>query len=197
MHGFHDAYNAFPQAAAFRSPEGKPLLSWRVAMLPYIGEQNLYMRFKLDEPWDSPNNIKLLPMMPKTYLQPGQLDDGSGMTHYQVFVGPGTVFDERVGQKQGNQGPGMPQLSLRLVDIIDGTSNTILIATATNPVPWTKPEDIPFDPMKPLPPLGGLTSNGFNVAFADGSVRFIPQNTPEASLKAMITFAGGEVVPLP
>ena len=166
-------------------------------MLPFIEQQNLYVQFKLDEPWDSPNNIKLLPMMPKTYMTPGQPIDGSGMTHYQVFVGPGSVFDPKAGKKQPGQGPGMPQIGLPIAAIQDGTSNTILIATATNPVPWTKPEDISFDPMKPLPPLGGLMPGGFNVAFADGFVRFLPQNTPEATLKAMITYKGGEVVNLP
>ena len=91
----------------------------------------------------------------------------------------------------------MPRLGFGLGEIPDGMSHTILIAPAKNPVPWTKPEDIPFDPKKPLPPLGGMFPNGYNLTFADGSVRFQSQNTPEADLKAAITRNGGEMVFLP
>lgn len=166
-----------------------------MAILPLIEEDALYRQFKLDEPWDSPHNIKLLPLMPKLYLLPGQTPDGSGMTHYQVFVGPGSVFDPSVGKKQAD--PGMPQVGVTTRMITDGTSNTFLIATAEKPVPWTKPEDIPFDPKKPLPALGDPFARGFNVVFADGMVRFLPKNTPEADLKAAITYNGGEVVNFP
>ncbi len=197
MHNYHDAMGSFPQAAATRSKDGKPLLSWRVALLPYIEQGALYNQFKLDEPWDSPNNIRLLGMMPQTYLQPGQVHDGSGMTYYQVFVGPGTVFDNSFLPKKPPRA-GVLERGIRVTDITDGTSNTILIAEGKNPVPWTKPEDLPFDPGLPLPPLGGLFTGRFNVAMADGSIRSIdPKNVPESTLKAMITRNGGEVVVLP
>jgi prepilin-type processing-associated H-X9-DG protein len=142
-------------------------------------------------------------MIPPMYLQPGQTNDGSGMTHYQVFVGRGTIFDDSTLPKKPPQALGLPNVNrppergLRVADIMDGTSNTILITTGANPVPWTKPEDLPFDPNVPLPPLGGIFSQRFNVLFADGSVRRIDRNVPEVTLKAMITRNGGEVVPPP
>jgi prepilin-type processing-associated H-X9-DG protein len=79
-------------------------------------------------------------------------------------------------------------------EFADGTSNTLMIAEAAKPVPWTKPEDLSHDPNKPLPKLGGHTPGGFNAAFCDGSVRFILQNIKEPILRALITRNGGEVI---
>jgi hypothetical protein len=197
MLNYHEAMGSFPQAAATRSQDGKPLLSWRVALLPYIEQGALYNQFKLDEPWDSPNNIRLLGMIPRFYLQPGQVPDGSGMTYYQVFVGPGTIFDNSFLPKKPPQS-GLLERGIRVTEITDGTSNTILIAEGKNPVPWTKPEDLTFDPRLPLPPLGGQITGRFNVAMADGSIRSIdPKNVPESTLRAMITRNGGEVFNMP
>jgi hypothetical protein len=196
MHNFHDANGALPRAAAFRSPDGKPQLSWRVALLPYLGEQTLYQQFKLDEPWDGPNNSRLVPMIPQVYLQPRQVNDGSGTTHYQVFVGPGSVFDDS-GLPKKSQQTRVPERGIRFTDITDGTSNTILIAEGTTAVPWSKPDDLPFNPIGPLPSLGGQIGQRFNIAFADGSIRTIDRSVPETTLKAMITRNGGEIFSMP
>ncbi len=82
------ATNALPKPA-ITDKDGKPLLSWRVAILPYIEEAELYNKFKLDEPWDSPHNKALIKEMPSTYLCPSWPATGPGMTTYQAFVGPG------------------------------------------------------------------------------------------------------------
>jgi hypothetical protein len=196
MHNFHDTYGGFPQAAAFRSEDGKPLLSWRVAILPFIEQGHLYQQFHLDEPWDSPHNKQLLSQMPPIFLQPGEKPDGSGTTRYQVLVGPGTIFEEpktKPGEKPGPfdlplfLGKGVPLRGIRIPDIPDGTSNTILIATADRGVPWTKPEDMPFNPSGPLPPFSRRYSSGFNAALADGSVRLISFSTSEQTLRHAIT----------
>ncbi len=88
----YEAANGNMPAAAICDPAGKPLLSWRVAILPYIEQANLYSQFKLDEPWDGPNNSKLIAAMPKTYALPGD-PPADGQTHYRVFVGNGAAFD--------------------------------------------------------------------------------------------------------
>jgi hypothetical protein len=170
--GFGDPNN--PLAAK------KPLLSWRVALLPYMEEIPLFQQFKLDEPWDSPNNRKLLIQMPKMYKLPGDDKTPLDHTHYQVFVGNGAAFEKTRG------------LSIP-ADFPDGTSNTILIVEAAQAVPWTKPDDIPFDPGKPIAPLLSTHfRSGCNVVLVDGSVRTLPASTPESALKVAITRNGGD-----
>ena len=198
MHSHSDSYGGLPQAAAFQDANDKPLLSWRVAILPFIEQDSLYKQFRLDEPWDSPNNKALLPLMPKVYAMPNDPNPGSGMTYYQVFVGAGSAFEPRKRRpEEGPPGPGQVRLGWKLTDFSDGTSNTILIATSATPVPWTKPDDIPFSPTGPVPQLGGYSKRGNNVALGDGSVRFLPENLPDETLRALITRNGGEVVNLP
>ena len=193
MHNYHDTYGRLPPAGTRGQPgmpgwpgrpSDKPLLSWRVALLPFIEQQQLYLRFHHNEPWDSPHNKALLPLIPKVYLQAGEQPTPEGLTKYQVFVGPGTAFEDR------------PQ-GVRLTDITDGTANTLLVVEAANGVPWTKPEDLPFNPNAPLPPLGGEFRGIFLAAYADGSCKPVPRDTPEATLKALITRNGGELVTPP
>jgi hypothetical protein len=181
MHNYHDAYGAFPPNAIY-GKDGKPLLSWRVAILPFIEQDNLYKEFHLDEPWDSAHNKKLLDHMPKTYFMPTQqAGQPPFTTRYLAFTGKGTIFE-------GTKG-------IKIQDITDGTSNTIMFVESAKGVPWTKPEDLPFDPKKPLPKLAGEAPGTFQAAFCDGSVRSMMQNMKEDLLKALITRNGGEVIP--
>ena len=71
-HNYAAMRNSIP-AAYSMDPQGKPLLSWRVHVLPYLEEQALYDQFKLDEPWDSPHNRKLIEKMPKVFENPSHL----------------------------------------------------------------------------------------------------------------------------
>lgn len=181
FHNYHGQKRAFP-AHAIYSKDGKtPLLSWRVAILPYIEQEGLYKQFKLDESWDSAHNKKLIAKMPKVYESPVENKRKDGMTFYQVFSGPDTVFD----------GPNQ----MKLQGITDGTSNTIMAVEAKNGVTWTKPEDVtmPKDKDK-LPAVGGLFTNGFNVLFCDGSVRFITPKVSPQIFRGLVTPAGGEVL---
>jgi prepilin-type processing-associated H-X9-DG protein len=171
-------YNHYPTSAIVDA-EGKPLLSWRVAILPYIDQVELYKEFKLDEPWDGPNNIKLLDRMPRIYRCPSGPKANTTMTYYQVVVGPGTMFD---GQRL--IGPSM---------IRDGSSTTILAVEATNPVEWSKPDDI--DLAQITGALGGLHRGGYNVLFADGAVKFLDQEISESLLHSLLTRDGREVIP--
>jgi hypothetical protein len=188
MHEYQRAFGQLPQAA-ITDKAGKPLLSWRVALLPHMisdgGRRTLYGQFKLDEPWDSDHNKKLLDRMPSVYAPPLKPAGWKpNTTYYQVFTGEQTLFP--------------PGKKMRLSDIKDGPENTILIVEAYEAVPWTKPADLLYDPTGPLPQLGGIFGDGFRVAMADGSVgHFLPKNIDPATLRALITPAGGEKVTLP
>jgi RNA polymerase sigma factor (sigma-70 family) len=104
FHAYHDVHGHFP--ADIRGKDGKPLLSWRVAILPYLEQQELYKQFRLTESWDSEHNLKLLARMPEVY-RVGFEPEGSTHTHYQGFAGPGTPFGPRRGGPQaGASGPG-------------------------------------------------------------------------------------------
>ncbi|MFO0842637.1 MAG: DUF1559 domain-containing protein [Gemmataceae bacterium] len=193
---FRDANGRLPQAAAFRTKTGQPGLSWRVALLPFLGQEGLYRKFKLDEPWDSPTNRPLLAEMPEVYLMPGQANDRSGQTYYQVFAGRNTMFEEP--KPSPPPSPEGVQLGLRGADVTDGMANTILVTAGRSPVPWTRPEDLPFESVGQVAPLSDRVPGGFNILFGDGSVRFLPQRTTsDQTLKALITRNGGEVVNVP
>jgi hypothetical protein len=181
MHGYHDVHKTFPPAAQC-DQNGKPLLSWRVLILPYLDAQNLFRQFHLDEPWDSPHNKALIDKMPPTYRSPiSRLADRT-RTNYLLPVGPATAF---AGPK-----------CVAVKDIRDGTSNTVMTLEAddSHAVVWTKPDDLPFDPKEPLKGLGGLIEGGFQVGFMDGSVRFISKTIASDVLKALVTPDGGEVI---
>jgi hypothetical protein len=186
MHSYADA-NGFLPAAARCDAHGKPLLSWRVTMLRYIEQEALYQQFKLDEPWDSPNNIKLLPLMPKDYAFRDDKNTPAGYTHYLVFVGNGAAFDPPQPKGPHDETPGT-----QLKDFTDDKANTILIVEAATAVPWTKPEDLDYDPDGPLPPLGGYFSDGFYAAMANFYPRMIPKNISQKTLRAAITRNAGD-----
>jgi hypothetical protein len=184
MHSYHDTYKTLPPQAR-HGPDGRPLLSWRVLILPFVEGGDLYKKFKLDEPWDSPHNLKLLPQMPRTYAPfDGSRAPGPGMTFYQVFVGPGTAFE-------GSKG-----LRLR-DDFPNGLGKVILIAEAAEAVPWTKPQDLVYRADRPLPGLGGLWKgrDDFRVVMADAGTRSVSRKAREAMLRAVIARDSKEPIP--
>ncbi len=155
----------------------------------YLEEQSLYSDFKLDEPWDSPDNMALLERMPSVFGLPiREKAKERCVTHYQVFTGGGAIFQAS---------PQDRLLTLREIAGADGTSRTLLVVEADDPVPWTKPEDLPYSPDQPLPKLGGLFPDGFNGLMADGSVRRFPRDLNEKTIRAAITWNDGEQVKLP
>ncbi len=190
FHNFHDVNGHFP--TDIRGKDGKALLSWRVAILPFLGQGELFKEFHQDEPWDSPHNKGLVARMPQVFGDPDADETEAGQTFYRGFSGAGAMFDAEAGE------------GVAMADIMDGTSSTILLVEARESVPWTKPgTDLPFDDgptpnlekLKAMPPtLGGHAEGGFHALLCDGSVRFIRSNVSVVVLRGLITRAAGEVI---
>jgi len=184
LHMYHDTRKTFPAHANY-SDDGKPLLSWRVHILPFIEEQALYQQFHLDEPWDSEHNKTLISQMPNVFKNPN-LPLEPGKTNYLAIVGKECVMD---GTEKG----------IGMRNITDGTSKTIALVEAdpAQAVEWTKPDDLEFNPDDPKAGLGNVRPGGWNAGFCDGSVQFIAEGIDLGTLTALFTRAGGEVVNVP
>ncbi len=176
--------SVFPMWAIFEPGQQdfskrRPLLSWRVAILPDLGYAELYQHFKLDQPWDSAHNKPLLEKIPKEYAPPSDQTKG-GLTPYQGFVGKGAFFE--------------PHASVSVFSITRGTTGTVALAEAAEGVPWTKPADLACDPKGPLPRLGGLFKDGFHVVMVSGDVFFFRQDFDETQLRRAIQRSSDGIV---
>ena len=156
-------------------------LSWRVELLPYLGHRNLYEEFHHDEPWDSEHNRKLISKMPQVYQSQAGLPEGK-----TTFVAP--VSDRSViTQETGG---------IKIARVPDGASQTILFVSADrdHAVTWTRPEDIKFDPDRPLRGLGEQPS--FTALFVDGSVHQIPSTIDAETMRRLVWRNDGQPVSL-
>jgi hypothetical protein len=182
IHNYADTNQKLPGNVLDKA--GKPLLSWRVHILPYIEQDQLYKQFKLDEAWDSPHNKKLVAQMPDAFKANGS-KAAPGKTTFLAVRGKDTVL--------GGDKP------LTFAQIQDGTSNTIMVVDAADEraVEWTKPDDLAYDPEKPLAGLVGHIPGKFLAGFADGSVRIITAKIDPEMLRRAMTASDGKVVELP
>ena len=161
----------------------KPLLSWRVAILPYIDQNDLYNEFHLDEPWDSEHNKKLISKMPYIFAA----ERGIAAEGKSIFVslrGENTALNER---------------KIITSNITDGRNNTVWLVEVEEDqaVIWTKPDDFQFDPKNPLKGLLKPNATTVTFGFADGSARPVPSNlAPEMYLR-LFTINDGKEVKLP
>jgi hypothetical protein len=182
-HNYEAANGTLPPVATF-DRAGKPLLSWRVHVLPYLEQEGaeLYKEFHLDEPWDSEHNKKLIPRMPAVFAGPSPWLNAAGKTVLLAPTGKNTCW------------PGGPK-GLKINQIPDGTSNTIFLVVADNAhaVEWTKPDDLKIDPAKPHAGLGRQIGR-FLFALADGSVHRAKPTISKETLKNAFDPADGNVL---
>lgn len=166
----------------------RQLHSWRVLILPYLGEEELYDSFDLTQPWDSRINMKAANDMPTVYQHPNR---GSGIGYlesgYYLIVGPGTLFP-----LAGPLGPDQ---------ITDNPSQTILVTEAAPIVPsgmWTEPVDMDFSKMQgklgtsPGIEPGGLLDDGVAFSTTDGRGHFVPNSFDPLIFRSLVTPRGGE-----
>jgi len=203
---YDSAVGHLPPAAVI-GPDGKPWHSWRVLILPYLGELDLYKQYDFSEPWDSPKNAALVAKVPNVFRDPAA-DGEDGSTHYAVLVGEATLFPPGGNPKMAVAGAGAGRApgarGTKLIEVADGTSNTIMVATV-NParkIPWTKPEDIVVDDDGPSigtrEGIGAIHPAGAGVAgivaTSDGAVRVLSAALDRGTLAALATRNGGEVI---
>jgi hypothetical protein len=181
MHNYHDVHRRFPAQANY-DKNGRPLLSWRVQILPFVEENTLYHEFRLDEPWDSEHNKKLIERIPHVYCSPELSPQEYGKTTFLGVAGKKAFF-------QGTEG-----ISIR--QITDGTSNTLMIVEAPpgQAVVWTKPDDFDVDAGR-LHERLFQGRDTFGAAMCDGSAHVFGKATTEKTLQAYFTINGGEIIP--
>lgn len=176
IHNHYDAFRAFPKDIT--DEDGKPLLSWRVKILPFMDYSDLYSKFKLDEPWDSLHNRPLIDQMP-SFLKTEDSLSTQGKTIWSIpqgesFMGGVSTFDE----------------------VRDGTSNTIMIVgtTAKAAAIWTKPQD--WKPDTDNIKLGIFSESQSKIIFArtDGSVGSLTRKTSDDTIKSLLMVNDGHLV---
>ena len=175
---------------------GNPSLqhSWRVQILPHLGEQALYESYNFDEPWDGPNNRRLAVSMPAVYR--GSLNNLGCLTPFKLVSGIGSAFEDR-------------KTAPTLGNILDGSQTIALIEDSDNPVHWMEPLDISIDQAvglfddqdsdaKPLRDslFVAYYKEGISFACFDGSTHGYISGYGETISKAHFTVAGGEPVNL-
>jgi len=185
MHNCHDSTGAL--ATNTYDNQGRPLLSWRVHLLPYVNEEGLFRQFNLNEPWDGPTNRRLLSQMRKVYATAGSTA-GEGKTYYRGFTHERAMFEKP-------RAPGMLN-RVNFTSVIDGMASTILVVEAGEAVEWTKPDDFDWSPGRARPALGSpsTTLPFFMVLMVDGSVRMVRKDVPEQTLRALIGRNDGIVI---
>lgn len=179
LHAYETKHGRFPPVA-MKTKDGKPGLSWRVAILPFMGEEALYKEFKLDEAWDHPDNMKLASRMPLVFS--AKNGDPLDQTHVRVFAGPRAIMNFRE--------------SKRTADITDGMANTILLVESTQAIRWIEPTELSYEKTQPFAPLGASDRDYFTVAFADGMVRPLQKSISPDKLRLAVTCDDGQPVDL-
>ncbi len=180
LQSYHDKYKSFPPAVT-ADAEGKPLHSWRVLILPYLGDPQaaqIYADYHFDEPWNSPANLALAAQAPSALRCPS--GDSLHEAAYLAVVGPETAW------------PGTGAMTVREIAEADGTSNTIMVVESVDSkIHWMEPRDLSLAEAERGINAGGAAGissphfGGANALYADGSVQYLPEDTPPEKLRAV------------
>lgn len=196
LHNFHQAREHFPPAYTV-DEDGNRLHSWRVYVLPYMEEGELYEKIRLDEPWNSPYNRQFADKMPYLFRCPANpnQDRTDGITDYLMITGPGTV------------GAGPKGTSIK--DITDGTANTIiLIEVANSGINWMCPYDYDIaeagfvagpdgkgaSKSPDTPKVSSYHATIAQALLCDGMIKCISKSIDPELLEGLFTINGGEDV---
>ena len=205
LHAYHNAHDSFPPGGIeWRAPGNstRRQLAWSALILPWIGQRNLYARLDLQTPFDSPENADAAATILAVYLCPTRRDpialiDGRGPCDY------GGIYGERItGPNSPPKGTMIYDRAIRLADVTDGASQTLILAedTAWPDGQWINGRNI-FDQAFAINAAPRFENDirsdhpgGANGLFVDSSVRFLAESTDLRPLAAICTRAGGEPV---
>ncbi len=183
---YHDVYGCFPPAY-LADEDGRPEHSWRVLILPYLGQNDLYDQYHFAEPWDGPNNRKLADLGTPVFTCPEDSQSLSTTTNYLAVVGPHAAW---LGSE-----------STSLADFADEWDGVLhVVEVADSNIHWMEPRDLHatwIPPTVNAPRSQAISSphlSGANAAFANGQVRFLSNNVSKEDLRAMFTRSGGEPI---
>ena len=186
LHSYHDDYDAFPPAYV-ADDKGRPMHSWRVLILPYLGYQRLYESYDLSQPWDAPQNVALLNAAPDVFQCPADASHGTSITSYVLVTGPGTLFD----------GTNAKSIS----DVTDDPARTIVLVEQSEAMTdWLAPTDLDFRELISgiyggTRTLDGNHPHGTNVATLDGNVHILSDSATAEHVKGLVTISGKEALP--
>jgi len=194
LHLYHETYGTAPPAYLV-DKDGRPAHSWRVLILPFLDQNELYAKYRFDEPWYGPNNQQLADKVGEIFHCPSDRQESvAGQqvvypeTSYVAVIGPETFW-------RGAEG-------VCPCDIYDGMTTTLqLVEVANSGIHWMEPRDLHVGQMAPTinPKAGqGISSRhkwGATSLRADGSVWFLSENLPAETIRGLLTIQGGEAIP--
>jgi len=242
LHNYHDTMGRFPPGGAGVStnavaanPGMTGNLGWQVFILPYMEQQQLFDLAVLTTNYDvAPNTTNLNSVLVPPYQCPsGSVTESTNVTgkagHYHGVMGPrGTnpttnaAYANISGATHGavaTQGILGINTKTRMVDITDGTSNTLLVGEISwkevgTYRPWTRGWDgnasgsaknvvnainaVPYNGSNNFNDVsfGSSHTGGCNFVLADGSVRFVSQAISTSVYLSAASKDGNEVAPL-
>lgn len=192
LESYYQKYNSYPPAYV-ADAKGKPMHSWRVLILPFLGEQGLYSQYNMNEPWDSTQNMAVARRMPTVFACPSDITAiDNGETSYLVVVGKGTAF------------PGVKGITK--AEILDKPGQTVLVVEShSSAIGWTEPKDLTTGMLFHInggtgkgggaQEISSRHPHGANVLLADNETGFLHDTLPAEAVEALLTIAGKDVVP--
>ena len=195
IHLSKDAGIDLSDAQNSNSPEvkGSPDVSWRVKLLPFIEQSHLKETYRPDQPWDSDANWELAQKRLSVYScpsEPPQMNPKGGRyTSYAML--------NHSNRQEDNPKSVPPKKATT-----PHTNGIMLMESCGANLIWTEPRDVDLDTFKwSLQPENeavrrmpwnsrnvgsSLHPHGTQVAFADGSVRFLSETTDPELLRRLI-----------